>query len=662
MKQLHNLLSQNRIAPRWFIFLLDIIICNLSLVYANYLRFNFNFDILAEKHIISEVIIITTVNAIFFVTFRTYEGIIRFSGVKEALRTASAIFYSFFLISVVNIVSRFFGGTDLVPMSILIIYFFTASFLVFGYRFLVKNLYAQSLRNKSSNNVIIFGGELNGSMLKRTIEQNGKNNYNVVAFVDDDEKFVGKSIDGVKIYTFDQIKEVVDTWKVNNLFFAKQDFDLKLKNAIVDFCLEKNIKVKNLPPVTEWIHGQLNLQRVEEVKIEDLLNRPAIQLANTHVNNYLKSRRVLITGAAGSIGSEIARQVAAIYPQAIIICDQNESGLFELEYEINHKYGYQSEMAVFIGDIRDKKAMQHLFAVYKPDVIFHAAAYKHVPLMEQHPCEAIKNNVLGTMLLADLAEKYHAERFVMVSTDKAINPTNVMGASKRIAEMYVQALQHRDLPYYVTPAGSIHEKPLEYKNPRRTKFITTRFGNVLGSNGSVIPRFKQQIQKGGPVTVTHPDIIRYFMTIPEACNLVLEAGTMGNGGEVFLFDMGEPVKIVDLAKKMIRLAGYVPERDIKIEFTGLRPGEKLFEELLNKEEEVIPTHHKKILIAKVVEQVYESLKQQIDDLIFLANANNDDEVVRLMKKIVPEYKSKNSIYENFDQQKPSSSSKPASIN
>ncbi|HAI82322.1 MAG TPA: polysaccharide biosynthesis protein [Chitinophagaceae bacterium] len=661
MKQLHNLLSQNRIAPRWFIFLLDIIICNLSLVYANYLRFNFNFDILAEKHIISEVIIITTVNAIFFVTFRTYEGIIRFSGVKEALRTASAIFYSFFLISVVNIISRFFGGTDLVPMSILIIYFFTASFLVFGYRFLVKNLYAQSLRNKSSNNVIIFGGELNGSMLKRTIEQNGKNNYNVVAFVDDDEKFVGKSIDGVKIYTFDQIREVVDTWKVNNLFFAKQDFDLKLKNAIVDFCLEKNIKVKNLPPVTEWIHGQLNLQRVEEVKIEDLLNRPAIQLANTHVNNYLKSRRVLITGAAGSIGSEIARQVAAIYPQAIIICDQNESGLFELEYEINHKYGYQSEMAVFIGDIRDKKAMQHLFAVYKPDVIFHAAAYKHVPLMEQHPCEAIKNNVLGTMLLADLAEKYHAERFVMVSTDKAINPTNVMGASKRIAEMYVQALQHRDLPYYVTPAGSIHEKPLEYRNPRRTKFITTRFGNVLGSNGSVIPRFKQQIQKGGPVTVTHPDIIRYFMTIPEACNLVLEAGTMGNGGEVFLFDMGEPVKIVDLAKKMIRLAGYMPERDIKIEFTGLRPGEKLFEELLNKEEEVIPTHHKKILIAKVAEQVYESLKQQIDDLIFLANANNDDEVVRLMKKIVPEYKSKNSVYESFDTQKPSSS-KPANIN
>jgi FlaA1/EpsC-like NDP-sugar epimerase len=661
MKQLHNLLSQNRIAPRWFIFLLDIIICNLSLVYANYLRFNFNFDILAEKHIISEVIIITTVNAIFFVTFRTYEGIIRFSGVKEALRTASAIFYSFFLISVVNIVSRFFGGTDLVPMSILIIYFFTASFLVFGYRFLVKNLYAQSLRNKSSNNVIIFGGELNGSMLKRTIEQNGKNNYNVVAFVDDDEKFVGKSIDGVKIYTFDQIREVVDTWKVNNLFFAKQDFDLKLKNAIVDFCLEKNIKVKNLPPVTEWIHGQLNLQRVEEVKIEDLLNRPAIQLANTHVNNYLKSRRVLITGAAGSIGSEIARQVAAIYPQAIIICDQNESGLFELEYEINYKYGYQSEMAVFIGDIRDKKAMQHLFAVYKPDVIFHAAAYKHVPLMEQHPCEAIKNNVLGTMLLADLAEKYHAERFVMVSTDKAINPTNVMGASKRIAEMYVQALQHRDLPYYVTPAGSIHEKPLEYRNPRRTKFITTRFGNVLGSNGSVIPRFKQQIQKGGPVTVTHPDIIRYFMTIPEACNLVLEAGTMGNGGEVFLFDMGEPVKIVDLAKKMIRLAGYMPERDIKIEFTGLRPGEKLFEELLNKEEEVVPTHHKKILIAKVAEQVYESLKQQIDDLIFLANANNDDEVVRLMKKIVPEYKSKNSVYESFDTQKPNSS-KPANIN
>ncbi|TAE14174.1 MAG: polysaccharide biosynthesis protein [Bacteroidetes bacterium] len=648
MKELFLFLQKNRIAPRWVIFLLDTVTCGAALVYANYLRFNFNLEKIYPDAIGGQILLVSAVNAFFFLVFKTYEGIIRFSGLKESLRSATAIFYSFFLISVLNIVCRFIKQPDVVPMSVLIIYFFTATFLVFGYRFLIKNLYNQSIKNHNTSNILIFGGEVNGSMLKRTIEQNGNNNYHVLGFIEDDDKYIGKSIDGIKIFSFAQIKDLLVPWKIKTMFFAKQDFDLTLKNEIVDFCLENDIKVKNLPPINDWIQGQLNLNQIQEVKIEDLLNRPAIKLGNAHVSAYLKSRKVLITGAAGSIGSELARQVAAIYPTSVIVCDQNESGLFELVYSLKQTFGNQLAIEEFIGDVRDRKAMTQLFVHYQPDVVFHAAAYKHVPMMEKHPCEAIKNNVQGTTVLADLSEQFHVERFLLVSTDKAINPTNVMGASKRLAEMYVQALQQKPLPFYVDDRGVIDEKPVPQKNRKRTKFITTRFGNVLGSNGSVIPRFKEQIANGGPVTVTHPDIIRYFMTIPEACSLVLEAATMGNGGELYLFDMGAPVRIVDLATKMIKLAGLVPNKDIEIQFTGLRPGEKLYEELLNKAEEVIPTDNKKILVAKVRDSAYEEVSAGINYLMQLANANRDDEVVIQMKQMVPEFKSKNSKFEVFD--------------
>ncbi|MBN9299343.1 MAG: polysaccharide biosynthesis protein [Filimonas sp.] len=644
MKQLYFLLLKNNIAPRWVVFLFDLFICVLSLVYANYLRYNFSLEVIPNHYLAQQALILTFVNAFFFVVFRTYEGIIRFSGLKESLRCTTAIFYSFFLLSLINIVTRFMKVNDLIPMSVLIIYFFTSSFLIFGYRFLVKNLYAQSITNKVSSNVVIFGGELNGSTLKRTIEDSGKH-YRVVAFIDDDEKYIGKSIDGTKIYTFAQIKHVIKSWQIKMLFFAKQDMDLKTKNEIVDFCLSHNITVKTIPPVSEWLHGHFTINQIKEVKIEDLLNRPAIELANTHIQQYLKDKKVLITGAAGSIGSEIARQVASINPKSLILCDQTESGLYELEYEL--KQNGDKNMFVYIGDVRDKKSMHHLFATFTPDVVFHAAAYKHVPLMEQHPSEAIRNNVMGSMLLADLSEKFGVERFLFVSTDKAINPTNVMGASKRIAEIYVQALHERNNKLFIDESGLIDT---DESSKTKTKFITTRFGNVLGSNGSVIPRFKNQIAAGGPLTVTHPDIIRYFMTIPEACSLVLEAATMGNGGEIFLFDMGEPVKILELANKMIKLAGLIPGKDIEIKFTGLRPGEKLYEELLNKKEEVVPTHHKKILIAKVIQQEYEIIANKITCLIDHAISNNDEEVVKQMKVIVPEYKSQNSQYERLDKE------------
>jgi FlaA1/EpsC-like NDP-sugar epimerase len=389
----------------------------------------------------------------------------------------------------------------------------------------------------------------------------------------------------------------------------------------------------------------LNVNQLKEVKIEELLGRKQISLKNEHVINHLRDKKVLITGAAGSIGSEIARQIASVYPTSLIICDQTETGLYELEYELQQKFSLGSALKVYLGDVKDESSMNNLFLTHTPEVVFHAAAYKHVPMMENHPSEAIRNNVLGTKVLADFCELYEVDKMVLISTDKAINPTNVMGASKRIAEIYCQALQTRnELP--IIDSGIVQMAG----NKKRTKFITTRFGNVLGSNGSVIPRFQDQIANGGPVTVTHPDIIRFFMTIPEACSLVLEAGTMGNGGEVFLFDMGEPIRILDLAKKMIRLAGLTPGKDIELRFTGLRPGEKLFEELLNKEEEVIPTHNKKILIAKVIEYDFERVSDSILQLITLAKENKDEEVVKQMKRIVPEFISNNSIYESIDAQ------------
>jgi FlaA1/EpsC-like NDP-sugar epimerase len=644
VKNLRKFLLRNRIAPKWAIFLLDLSISCFAIIYANYLRFNFDFAAIHFTDLVDDLVIVSVTNATLFYIFKTYHGIIRFSGFQEAFRSIAAIFYSFFLMLVFNICMSAMHFGQFTPISVLFIYFFIASFLLFGYRLLVKHLYKISINHDENTHVVIYGAGLNGSILKKTIEQTSNDRYKIVAFIDDNENLVGKTIDNVKIFPFNQIKHVFKSWHIKTLFFAKQDFDLDEKNQIVDFCLENNIKVMNIPPMREWIQGHLNLNQLREVKIEELLGRKQISLKNEHVITHLRDKKVLITGAAGSIGSELARQIASVYPTSLIICDQTETGLYELEYELQQKFSLGGALKVYLGDVKDEHSMQNLFSTYLPEVVFHAAAYKHVPMMENHPAEAIRNNVLGTKTLADLAEKHGVDKFVLVSTDKAINPTNVMGASKRIAEMYCQALQNRS----TTPIwdNGIYQMA---GNKKRTKFITTRFGNVLGSNGSVIPRFQEQIANGGPVTVTHPDIIRYFMTIPEACSLVCEAGTMGNGGEVFLFDMGEPIRILDLAKKMIKLAGLTPGKDIELRFTGLRPGEKLFEELLNKEEEVIPTHNKKILIAKVMEYDFNRVSMSIEHLINLAKENRNEEVVKQMKRIVPEYISNNSIYESIDE-------------
>lgn len=644
MKNVRKLLLKNRIAPKWVIFLLDVTICAFAIVYANYLRLNFDLNIISSADIVDDILITVIINAVFFYIFRTYHGIIRFSGFQEAFRSIAAVFYSFFLMLVLNVVLGMTELKQFTPTSVLFIYFFIASFIVFGYRLLVKHLYKISINKDETVHVVIYGGEMNGSLLKKTIEQNGNNKYKVVAFIDDNENLVGKTIDNVKIYTFSQVKHVIKAWNIKMVFFAKQDLELQAKNKVVDFCLEHNIRVLNIPPIKEWIQGELSVNQLKDVKIDELLGRPVIQLKNEHVINSLRDKRILITGAAGSIGSELARQISSIYPASLILCDQTETGLYDLEYELQQKYSLGNSLKVYLGDVKETKAMNNLFKLYKPNIVFHAAAYKHVPMMENHPSEAIRNNVLGTKNLADMSELYGVESFVLISTDKAINPTNIMGASKRIAEIYCQSMQNKKSTSLLANDG-LYQIP---GTKSKTKFITTRFGNVLGSNGSVIPRFQDQISKGGPLTVTHPDILRYFMTIPEACSLVLEAVTIGNGGEVFLFDMGEPIKILDLARKMIKLAGMTPGKDIDIKFTGLRPGEKLFEELLIKEEEVITTENKKILIAKVIEYDFERVSAHINETIEIAQENNDTEVVKQMKRIVPEFISNNSIYEAMD--------------
>jgi FlaA1/EpsC-like NDP-sugar epimerase len=632
------------------VFLFDTMIGAASVIIANYLRFNLDYKAVFAERIIDDLILVVITNALFFYILKTYQGIIRFSGFAEAIRTTTALFAAFLLLSAVNIGMIFFDKPALIPTSVLIINLLTGSFFIVGYRLLVKNWYRASLSMGKKMNVLIFGGEMNGSQLKATIEQSSNQQYRVIGFVDDDVTYIGKTIDNIKIFSLDQVKPHVHEWEISMILFAKPELDATVKNEVVDFCLEHDIQVRNIPPIDQWIKGQLYISQLKEIRIEELLGRPQIKLKNKHVIDLISSKRVLITGAAGSIGSELARQVAGINPSIIILCDQNETGLYELEYELRNNYPACDSLAMFIADVRDESAMESLFKRFRPDIVFHTAAYKHVPMMEYHPSEAIRNNVLGTKILADLAIEYEVERFLLVSTDKAINPTNVMGASKRIAEIYVQSLGSRDKKVVHLSSGSTNnnENGLP-SSPTRTKFITTRFGNVLGSNGSVIPRFKEQIASGGPITVTHPDIIRYFMTIPESCSLLLEAVTMGKGGEIFLFDMGDPVKILDLARKMIKLAGYVPGKEIEIKFTGLRPGEKLFEELLNTKEEVVETHHKKILIAKVVEYDFYAVSKSIDQLVNEAYQNNDENVVRQMKRMVPEYISNNSIYQSFDQ-------------
>ncbi|RYY06877.1 MAG: polysaccharide biosynthesis protein, partial [Sphingobacteriaceae bacterium] len=534
-----------------------------------------------------------------------------------------------------------FGNKPFISSQILIINAAICFILMISYRFLVKYFFSYIKNLKlDKKRVIIYGAGQSGVAAKRTFDHDYKVNKNIVAFVDDDQRKVGKTIDGIKILDAQNLMLLIEAHELDEIIFASYTIPLDQKNRIVDLCLESDINVLNIPPHDVWPSGKLKPAQIQNINIEDLLNRKPIQIDTTSIQNELKGKRILITGAAGSIGSEIVRQLLKFDTGLIIMCDQSETALHHMYLEIQDKYA-NTNFHAFIGDVKDANRMNHLFETYKPHYVYHAAAYKHVPLMEDNAAEAIKTNVLGTKTIADFAVKYGVKKFVMISTDKAVNPTNVMGASKRIAEIYVQSLNK-------LVNDNLNSTESEVRNQTGTKFITTRFGNVLGSNGSVIPRFKEQIERGGPVTVTHPEITRYFMTIPEACRLVLEAGCMGKGGEIYIFDMGKSVKIIELAKRMIRLAGLVPNQDIKIEFSGLRPGEKLFEELLNDHESTMPTHHEKIMIGKVKEYLFYEVESQIKNLISHAQNNDNLQVVKAMKQIVHEFKSKNSVFEELD--------------
>jgi FlaA1/EpsC-like NDP-sugar epimerase len=617
------------IVPKYVIFLLDLGATVTALFIAILIQQNVSLAATNWSHVLNATFLMLLVNALVFSATKSYTGIVRYTGVQDALRIAIAVGLSSFIILVINTVAL--GVSSILSMTTLVIVLYTIfSFLfLISYRVLIKYLFAYAKNYKmQKKSVVIFGAAATGVATQRVLENDGLANIQVIAFIDDDRKKGSKNLNGAPIVSFNEFKEMVAIKPVDELIIATYTLPTKRKNEVVDFCLDHDIKVLSVPAYSKWAEGKFTSRQLQSIKIEDLLERDPIQINNNEIKAQIKGKRILVTGAAGSIGSEIVRQLIPYSPEVIILCDQAETPLHNLELELKEN-GTRINCISYLADVTNKTRMEKLFEEFEPQYVYHAAAYKHVPMMELCPTEAVRNNVIGVKIIADLSIQHNVERFVMISTDKAVNPTNVMGASKRMAEMYVQALSNQP--------------------ELTTKFITTRFGNVLGSNGSVIIRFKEQIEKGGPVTVTHPNITRYFMTIPEACQLVLEAGSMGNGGEIFVFDMGKPVAIADLARKMIRLYGLIPNIDINITYSGLRPGEKLYEELLNDAENTTQTYHEKILIAQVREVSFELVKQNTLELETILTTTNDEMLlVGKMKELVPEYISNNSIYQQLD--------------
>ncbi|HPH82683.1 MAG TPA: nucleoside-diphosphate sugar epimerase/dehydratase [Flavobacteriales bacterium] len=613
-------------APVWIIFLGDLFTCFVSIWAAYLLRFNFRIpadEIVTLPLVFTVVLVVRAVSAL---VFQTHRGIIRFTNTKDVERiflsvaAASAIFIA------INPVMFWIEKHYLIPYSIIIIDGILSVFLMVIARILIKSiLYEFSQERKEKTRVVIYGAGDTGLTAKRAIERDAGAKYKVISYIDDNPQKIGKKVQGISIRSSADLKEILDNYDVRLLIIAIENLPANTKQSVIELCLANNTKVFNVPAVKSWINGELSFKQIKKININDLLEREPIHLDTHLIQENLSGKTVLVSGAAGSIGSELVKQILPFKPGKLILLDQAESPLYEIERELLDEL-FVKQIEVVLGDIRSEERMRRVFDHFKPDVVFHAAAYKHVPLMESNPSEAILTNVLGTRNLADLSAEFGVKKFVMVSTDKAVNPTNVMGASKRIAEMYVQSLGQTC----------------------STRFVTTRFGNVLGSNGSVIPIFKKQIERGGPVTVTHPEITRYFMTIPEACQLVLEAGTIGQGGEIFIFDMGKSVKIVDLVRKMIKLYGLTVGKDIEIVYTGLRPGEKLYEELLNDKENTLPTHHPQIMRAKVQEFDHAIVRAQVDDLILMFSNQNNTEIVSHMKAMVPEYKSNNSEFEQLD--------------
>lgn len=622
----------DRFLSRWMVLFIDLMIVLCTVPFSVAIRFNFELQTISLALVFWQVLFTGGLYLTGFLVFKSYTGIIRHTGVQDALRILLASALAFGLGVVIAVVFHFspLGGTFF-SLSIFTISVFMAMIGLIGFRFGVKNIFQQVLQKRrlGRTRVLIYGAGASGIITRITLGQDLSKFYDIVGFIDDNAQKWGKRVDGLPVYPPAILDaDTIADLRVHQLVIAIQRLDGLKKKDIIERAIELGLKVKVVPAIRSWIQGNLTINQIKKVKIEDLLERDPISLDSDNVRSYLQGRVVFVTGAAGSIGSEIARQILYYAPRKVIFIDQAESALHDLEVSIRAREPRLSESAEFvIADVTNGVRMRGLFAKYSPDTVFHAAAYKHVPLMEAYPFEALRVNVGGTRCLADLSVEFGVDRFVMVSTDKAVNPTNVMGASKRMAEIYTQTLNSRQ---------------------DRTHFITTRFGNVLGSNGSVIPLFRRQIEAGGPITVTHPEITRYFMTIPEACNLVLEAGAMGQGGEIYVFDMGESVKIIDLAYKMIRLSGLQPDVDIEVKVTGLRPGEKLYEELLADKENTVNTHHPKIMIASVRPSEQEVVDSMIQEVQASLEIGDTYQIVALMKRYIPEFISNNSEFSSLD--------------
>lgn len=621
-----------KILPRWVIIALDLIIVAFSCIIGYLLRFNFSVSEILDNRLLPGTLLYVACGLVAVLITNSYKGIIRYTGIQDGARIVYMVALNTLLVCAVDIVIYYNLKINVIPYSVVLISSLCSFLFLFNYRLLVKYIftyYKNAILKKSS--VIIFGAGQTGIITRHVIDSTPR--MRIAGYLEDDRNKIGKVLDGAKIYDADTkgLDELLKELNVDELIFTAKEISLERKNEVVDICIKNQVKVRSVPPVEKWVRGELSFNQIKEVNIEDLLGRESIKIKNENVESDIKGKRVLITGAAGSIGSELVRQVLHYNPDSLILVDQAESALYEMERELKLHSGV-TKIALYLADITNKERLTTIFKDHHPEIIYHAAAYKHVPVMESNPSEAVSCNILGTKTVADLAIEFKAIKFVMISTDKAVNPTNVMGCSKRIAEIYVQSLNNY-----------VQEKAIA-----RTIFVTTRFGNVLGSNGSVIPLFTKQIKMGGPITVTHPEVSRFFMTIPEACQLVIEAGTMGKGGEIFIFDMGKSIKILDLAKKMIRLSGLDPERDMNIVFTGLREGEKLYEELLTKSENTIPTHHHKIMIAQVQEYSYVEINKYVELFNDLINDRNELKMVTLMKELVPEYKSNYSRYEVLD--------------
>ena len=623
------LLPKNN-SPRWIISLIDIFLSLLGLLFAYLIRF----DLKADKELISTEWDILSKSIIFYILiklivlyqFKVHKGLVRHTSIEDLRRIFFASSVSSFVFFILGVIRFYFlDGFYLFPTSVLLIEFLASFLLLTGMRFVVKLIYLESIKPKdSSERVIIYGAGVSGLITKRTIEKDALLSYKMICFIDDNSKIDGSILQGLTIHHPSKLEELIKDEGVTQLILAIQEPDEFNRKKVVEICLNNNVSITKVPNSKSWINGEFTTKQISKIRIEDLLGRKPIVLDEAKISDELNDKIILVTGAAGSIGSGMVRQIAKYQPKLLILLDQSESPLYDLQTELRFNFP-DLEFEVVVGDIRSFERMKRVFEYFKPEYVFHAAAYKHVPLMEDNPSEAIITNIKGTKNLVDLSISYKINKFVMISTDKAVNPTNVMGASKRIAEIYAQTLN----------------------NSSSTKFVTTRFGNVLGSNGSVIPLFQKQIDQGGPITLTDERITRFFMTIPEACQLVLEAGSMGEGGEIFVFDMGESVKIIDLAKKMIKLSGLEIGKDIEIKVTGLRPGEKLYEELLAKDENTLPTHNPQILKAKTSVNTLENIPL-IEELIGLFEKQQNVDIVAKMKEIVPEYISNNSEFEVLD--------------